>query len=96
MLIVLSAQEVKLVAVESRVKLTEPVGVVDAEDAGESVTVAVQGRPTLTRTDGEAQSKLVTVVWTLTLRLNPPWLPEWSVSPAYAPLIDWATVEEGV
>lgn len=61
-LIVLSAQEVKLVEVESRVKLTEPVGVVDAEDVGESITVAVQGRPTLTRTDGEAQDKLVTVV----------------------------------
>jgi len=74
-LIALRVHDAKLVVDESRVKVTDPVGVVDDPLEGESFTVAVHESPAFTTADG-AQLRLVTVIWRFTFRLNVPWLPE--------------------
>ena len=70
----LRVHEAKLEVDESRVKVTDPVGVVDDPLEGESLTVAVHESPAFT-TANCAQLRLVTVIWRFTFRLNVPWLP---------------------
>jgi len=79
-LIALRVHDAKLVVDESRVNVTDPVGVVDDPLEGESLTMALHESPAFTTADG-TQLRLVTVIWRFTFRLNVPWLPEWSASP---------------
>ncbi len=79
-LIALRVHDAKLVVDESRVNVTDPVGVVDDPLEGESLTIALHESPAFTTADG-TQLRLVTVVWRFTFRPNVPWLPEWSASP---------------
>ena len=66
--------DAKLVVEESRVNVTDPVGVLDDALEGESLTVVVHKSPAFTTADG-AQLRLVTVIWRFTFRPNVPWLP---------------------
>ena len=72
----LSVQVAKLVVEESRVKLTVPVGVVEAELDGLSLMVAVQISAPFTATAVEAQLMPAAVDWRFTFSPKLPWLPE--------------------
>ena len=74
-LIALRVHDAKLDVDESRVNVTDPVGVLDDALEGESLTVVVHESPAFTTADAE-QLRMVTVVWRFTFRLNVPWLPE--------------------
>ena len=73
-LIAFRVHNAKLVVDESRVNVTDPVGVLDDALEGASLTVAVHESPAFTIADS-AQLRLVTVIWRFTFRLNVPWLP---------------------